>query len=674
MSPKATFKNNLGFRRVAWQDSAVDTGAGFLGQLGPGLLQLLPMLDERSRRLAMGMAAAAAGKGGTAAVAALTGASWQTVSDGRAELESGRDLPPGRVRRAGGGRKLLEVAGPGLLPALESLIRDAIRGDPMSPLVWTTRSLGHLSGELSAGGHRCSPAGLRLVMRRAGYTLQSNARAQEGRQHPERDGQFRHIAARAREYLAAGDPVISVDAKKKEQVGNYRHDGREWAPAGEPVTVRSHDFPDEGARHAIPYGIYDEAANAGFINVGTDGNTAALATESVRRWWQLAGRDAYPGASRLLVTCDAGGSNGYKNRAWKAGLAALARETGLDIEVCHFPPGTSKWNHIEHRLFCQITLAWRGRPLTGYDVIINTIGQVSTHTGLTARAVLDENTYPTGLKISHEQMTDIENRYLTRCAWHGEWNYTLHPAPVRQAPPPPGPARTSSARLCSTRDLNHPALTGTSPAGLTALAAALEIPAAARREQRNRIRRGRDRILAPGGGRIPRTTITDHLAAILIRQHLGVPHPVIAALLGTSQSTLSHATSRTRQYLTDTGLTLPAPAHPPAGPIRTLDDLRDYAARHGITITGPAGTAPQATLAPATHRKLALFLNVAQAASMEHPCCFNPGRRRRYAPQVIAGAGRRGAGAGWPRGPDGPGTRRYAGPGRLSAWRSPGPG
>jgi Rhodopirellula transposase DDE domain len=587
---------------------------GFLGQLGPEFLRFLPMLDERSRRLAMGMAAAAAGEGGTGAVAALTGASWQTVADGKAELESGGDLPPGRVRRAGGGRKKLEDADPGLPAALDALIRDAIRGDPMSPLLWTTRSLGRLSRELTALGHPCSPAGLRLVMRRAGYTLQSNARAQEGRQHPERDSQFRHIAARAREYLAAGDPVISVDSKKKEQVGNYGQAGREWAPAGEPVTVRSHDFPGEDGRHAIPYGIYDEAANAGFVNVGTDGNTAALATESVRRWWQLAGRDAYPGAARLLVTCDAGGSNGYKNRAWKAGLAELARETGLDIEVCHFPPGTSKWNHIEHRLFCQISLAWRGRPLTSYDVIINTIGHVTTETGLTARAVLDENRYPTGLKITDEQISDIENRYLTRCAWHGEWNYTLHPAPVREAPPPPEPARASSPRLCSTRDLNHPALTGTSPAAVTALAAALEIPAAARREQRNRIRRGGERMVAPGGGRIPRTAITDHLAAILIRRHLGVPGPVIAAVLGTGQSTLSRATSRTRQYLTGTGLTLPDPAHPPAGPIRTLDDLREYAARHGITITRPpppADTPPQAMLATRTHRQLTLFLNVA---------------------------------------------------------------
>jgi hypothetical protein len=571
----------------------------FLGRLGPELLKLLPLLDERSRRLTLGMAAAAAGEGGTAAVAALTGASWQTVADGKADLESGEDLPPGRARRPGGGRKRLEDTDPGLAGALESLIRDAIRGDPMSPLLWTTRSLQHLSGELTARGHPCSPAGLRLVMRRAGYTLQSNARAQEGRQHPDRDGQFRHIAARAQDYLDSGDPVISVDAKKKEQVGNYRQDGREWGPAGEPVQVRSHDFPGRHPQHAIPYGIYDEQANAGLVNVGTGGNTAALAVESIRRWRDLAGKDSYPGATRLLVTCDAGGSNGYANHAWKAGLADLARETGLEIEVCHFPPGTSKWNKIEHRLFCQISLAWRGRPLTSYDVIINTIGHVSTATGLTVTAVLDRNPHPAGVRTASERIRDIEDRYLTRGAWHGEWNYTLHPAPVRDPPPPPGPARPSSPRLCTAQDLTRPALTGTSPAAVTALAAALEIPAAARREQRSRIRRGRERAIAPGGGRTPRTTITDHLAALLIHRHLGVPHAALAAVLGTGPSTLSHAISRTRQYLTDTGLTLPPPEHPPPPPVRTLDDLRRYAAHHGITITSPppaADTPPQATL------------------------------------------------------------------------------
>jgi Rhodopirellula transposase DDE domain len=383
---------------------------------------VLPLLDERSRRLVLGMAAEAEGKGGTGRVASLTGASWQTVANGKAELASEEELPSGRARRPGGGRKRLAESDPGLAAELEKLVRDATRGDPESPLVWTTRSAEHLAGELTAAGHPCSDSTVWRMLRRAGFTQQSNSRAQEGRQHPERDGQFRHIAARSREYLEAGDPVISVDAKKKEQVGNFGRDGREWAPAGEPVTVRSHDFPDRKQPHAIPYGIYDEKGNAGFVNVGTDGNTAALAVESIRRWWRAVGKDAYPGAARLLVTCDSGGSNGCTNRAWKAGLAALAQETGLDIEVCHFPPGTSKWNRIEHRLFCQISLAWRARPLTSYDVIIDTIGHVTTKTGLTAIALLDENEYPTGTEIGDEQMRDIEKRCLTRGSWHPEWN------------------------------------------------------------------------------------------------------------------------------------------------------------------------------------------------------------------------------------------------------------
>jgi hypothetical protein len=374
----------------------MDAGSGFLGQLGPSLQKVLPMLDERSRRLVLGMAAEAEGEGGAGRVAALTGASWQTVANGKAELAAEEEIPAGRTRRPGGGRKLLAESDPGLAPALEALIRDASRGDPESPLVWTTRSARHLAGELAARGHRCSDSTVLRLMGRLGYTQQSNSRAQEGRRHPERDGQFRDIAAASREFTDAGDPVISVDAKKKEKVGNYGQDGREWGPAGEPAVVRSHDFPDRGQRHAIPYGIYDEQANAGFVNVGTGGNTAALAVESIRRWHDLVGRHAYPDARRLLVVCDAGGSNGYANRAWIAGLADLAQETGLDITVKHFPPGTSKWNKIEHRLFCQISLAWRARPLTSYDVIINTIGAVRTSTGLTARAVLDENPIPPG--------------------------------------------------------------------------------------------------------------------------------------------------------------------------------------------------------------------------------------------------------------------------------------
>ncbi|HJY67430.1 MAG TPA: ISAzo13 family transposase, partial [Streptosporangiaceae bacterium] len=377
--------------------------------MGPQLEVLLPVLDERSRRLVLGAVARAAGDGGIGAVAKATGASWQTVADGAAELESGRAAPPGRIRRAGAGRKKLAEADPGLVPALLALVEDCTRGDPESPLAWTTKSAVNLAGELARQGHRCSPQTAWRLLHEQGFSTQANAKVAEGRRHPDRDAQFRYIAAQARGHLAAGQPVISVDAKKKEQVGEYAQAGREWRPHGDPVRVRDHSFEDGQGGHAIPYGVYDVAANTGFVNVGTDHNTAAFAVESVRRWWQLIGRDAYPGAGRLLVTCDAGGSNGWRNRAWKAGLAELAQETGLEITCCHFPPGTSKWNQIEHRLFSQITLNWRGRPLTSHDVIINTIAAVTTRTGLTVTAVLDGARYPTGTQISDELMQDLED-------------------------------------------------------------------------------------------------------------------------------------------------------------------------------------------------------------------------------------------------------------------------
>jgi hypothetical protein len=563
----------------------MDAEPGFLGQLGPSLLKVLPMLDERSRRLVLGMAAEAEGKGGTGRVAALAGASWQTVANGKAELAAAEEIPAGRTRRTGGGRKRLAESDPGLAEALERLITGAVRGDPESPLAWTTRSAEHLAGELAAAGHPCSDSTIWRMLRRMGYTQQSNSRAQEGRQHPERDGQFRHIAARSREYLESGDPVISVDSKKREKTGNFGQDGREWAPAGDPVTVRSHDFPGKNQQHAIPYGIYDEKGNAGFVNVGTDGNTAALAVESIRRWWRAVGRDAYPGASRLLVTCDSGGSNGCTNKAWKAGLAALAQETGLDIEVCHFPPGTSKWNKIEHRLFCQISLAWRARPLTSYDVIIDTIGRVTTKTGLTATAVLDENAYPTGTGISGGQMRDIEERCLTRGEWHGEWNYTLlaHPPAPEPEPPraPPGPQAI----------LNHPALTGIWPGDLKTLAAALEAPYRALLDYKADLVRGRRRnsaarSTAPHGNR--RTDVTANVIILRLRDHLRLPGKVTAALFGIHHSSVSRCATITRHLITTAGIPLPPPAWPPPeNPVRTLGELREYASRHGIEISIP---------------------------------------------------------------------------------------
>jgi hypothetical protein len=588
----------------------MDAEPGFLGQLGPALLKVLPMLDERSRRLVLGMAAEAEGKGGAGRVAALTGASWQTVANGKAELDEEEELPPGRRRRPGGGRKALAETDPGLAPALEKLIRDAMRGDPESPLVWTTRSAEHLAGELTAAGHPCSDSTAWRMLKRMGFTQQSNSRAQEGRQHPERDGQFRHIAARSREYLRSGDPVISVDSKKRELVGNFGQDGRERAPAGDPVTVRSHDFPDRKQAHAVPFGVYDERTNAGFVNVGTDGNTAALAVESVRRWWRAVGRDAYPDASRLLVTCDSGGSNGYTNKAWKAGLAGLARETGLDIEVCHLPPGTSKWNRIEHRLFCQISLAWRARPLISYDVIIDTIGRVTTKTGLTAIAVLDENAYPTGTEISDDQMRDIEGRCLMRGGWHGEWNYTLlaHPAAPAPAPEPEPPDQARHDAL------NHPALTGLQPGDLKALAAALAVPFDADREQKYHLRRGRRRVnavLRAGPHGNLRTDVTDHVLILRLRDHLRLGHKASAVLFGLHPATVSHAATLTRRLIGEHAIPVPASADPPPEPVRTLTELREYAAQHGIEIFIPPArddNPPEATLTSPDTRQTLLIL------------------------------------------------------------------
>jgi hypothetical protein len=559
--------------------------AELLRVLGPELDLLLPELDEKSRRLVLGAVARAAGDGGTGAVAALTGASWQTVADGAAELGSGDIAPPGRVRRPGAGRRPLAEADPGLVPALLALVEDSSRGDPGSPLLWTTRSVKKLAGELTAQGHRCSPQTAWRLLRQEGFSTQANAKVTEGRRHPDRDAQFRYIAGQASGHLAAGQPVISVDAKKKEQVGEYAQAGREWRPKGEPVRVRDHDFADQDSGHAIPYGVYDVGANTGFVNVGTDHNTAALAVESVRRWWNLIGKDAYPGAGRLLICCDAGGSNGWRNRAWKAGIAALAQETGLEITCCHFPPGTSKWNKIEHRLFSQITLAWRGRPLTSHDVIINTIGAVTTTAGLAVTAVLDENSYPAGTVVTDEQMTGLEARALTRHAFHGDWNYTLLPAwrPAPDPRPQPAPAPDDAARAAILDALASPALTGLPRPALDALAASLELPWAAAREQRLHLGRGRPRRTRTGPAAPFRYDLRACLLAAICRHRLGMPVTSIAALLGAHHATIGPAIGTITSLL---GTGHPALTPGPAR-IRTPAELRHYATATGITIPSP---------------------------------------------------------------------------------------
>src|SRR5213592_4120630 len=373
-----------------------------------------PHLDERQRRL----------------VARAAGVREATVSLGAAELESGAE-PLGRARRAGGGRKRAAVTDPGLVPALLALVEPDERGDPESPLRWTVKSTRALAGELTAQGHKVSADTVHQLLRSQGFSLQGSAKTIEGKQHPDRDGQFRYINEQARAHRDAGDPVISVDAKKKEQVGQYASPGRTWRPAGEPVRVRDHDFP-AGAGKVIPYGIYDLAADTGWVNVGTDHGTAEFAVESIRRWWKDRGSGDYPAARRLLITADAGGSNGYRTRAWKAGLAALAAGTGLEITCCHFPPGTSKWNKIEHRLFSAITMNWRGRQLASHQVIVNSIAAATTATGLRVHAELDPGAYPAGAKVSRAELDALP---LARHPWHGEWNYTLLPAPA--APPAP---------------------------------------------------------------------------------------------------------------------------------------------------------------------------------------------------------------------------------------------
>jgi hypothetical protein len=553
--------------------------------MGPELGLLLPVLDEKARRLVLGAVARAAGDGGVTAVAKMTGASWQTVADGAAELGSGQVAPEGRVRRPGGGRKKLAEADPGLVPALLALVADSARGDPESPLAWTTRSAQHLAGELSRQGHGCSPQTAWRLLHSQGFSTQANAKVTEGRRHPDRDAQFRYIAAQAKEHLAAGQPVISVDAKKKEEVGEFAQAGREWRPAGDPVRVRDHSFEDGQGGHAIPYGVYDVAANTGFVNVGTDHNTAAFAVESIRRWWQLAGQDAYPHAGRLLVCCDAGGANGWRNRAWKAGLAQFAQDSGLEITVCHFPPGTSKWNKIEHRLFSQITLNWRGRPLTSHDVIINSIAAVTTATGLTVTAVLDQASYPTGTTISDEQMAGLETRALTRHRFHGEWNYTLLPAWRAAPPPPPDPAPAPAAAALApvVAALASPQLTGLSRADLAALAASLELPWAAAREQRLHLDRGHPRQAATGPAAPFRYTLETLLLAAICHHRLGMPYSNIAAVLGAHHSTITPAGQAITSLL---GAAHPALAPGPAR-LRTPDDLRRHAAAAGITIPGP---------------------------------------------------------------------------------------
>jgi hypothetical protein len=387
---------------------------------------LRPYLDERQRRLVLAAEAAELGRGGITVVAQATGVHPDTVAKGVRELDGGPE-PSGRVRKPGGGRKPATETDPGLGPALTALVDPQTRGDPESPLVWTTKSTRNLADALAAGGHRVSDRTVARMLRAQGFSLQANAKVTEGRQHADRDAQFGNLNAAVIEHLAAGAPVVSVDTKKKELVGEYKNGGREYQPTKSPVKVNVHDFPDKELGKAIPYGIYDVAANTGWVSVGADHDTSAFAVETLHRWWDTVGRHRYPDADRLLICADGGGSNGYRVRAWKVELARLAAETGLTITVCHLPPGTSKWNKIEHRLFSQITLNWRGRPLTSHQIIVDLIGATSTATGLTVRAELDTGTYPTGIRYTKKQVDALP---IIRQDFHGEWNYCVSPPPA----------------------------------------------------------------------------------------------------------------------------------------------------------------------------------------------------------------------------------------------------
>jgi hypothetical protein len=387
---------------------------------------LQPLMDERMRRLWAAVEAQTLGRGGITAVAAATGLSRTTIARGMREQQgrAGEELPARRIRRAGGGRKAVTERDATLLHDVESLVDPMTRGDPQSPLRWTCKSTRRLATELRAMGHTVSARTVAHLLQALHYSLQANRKTKEGGTHPDRNAQFAYINERTKAFQAQGQPVISVDAKKKELVGDFKNGGREWQPIGEPECVRVYDFADKQLGKAIPYGVYDVTTNSGWVSVGVDHDTAEFAVETVRQWWRQMGIGTYPQATELLIIADGGGSNGVRTRLWKTELQRLADETGWRIAVCHLPPGTSKWNKIEHRLFAYITQNWRGRPLISHEVIVNLIGNTTTQTGLHIRAALDTNQYATGKKITDEAFAAV---HIKRAVFHGEWNYTIVP-------------------------------------------------------------------------------------------------------------------------------------------------------------------------------------------------------------------------------------------------------
>ena len=400
------------------------TGSGLRAKLAG----VWPLLDERTRRLLAANEASALGRGGISEVSRACGLSRKAIAKGIREIDAGTGVPPGRVRQPGAGRKKITDHDPRLAGALERLIDPDTRGDPETPLRWTCKSTRTLATQLTRQRHSISHMKVAQLLHAQGYSLQGNRKTEEGGDHPDRDAQFRHINAQVKRTLAKGAPVVSVDTKKKELVGNYANAGRQWRVEKNPVKVQGHDFPGPDVPRAYPYGVYDIDRNRGFVNVGTDHDTGAFAVASIRGWWRHEGRRLYPEAKDIVITADAGGSNGLRLRLWKLELQKLADETGISITVCHFPPGTSKWNKIEHRLFSFISSNWRGQPLRDYETIVRLISRTATAKGLTVTCRLDRRKYPTGRQVTDEEMQSVN---LERHKFHGDWNYTIRPRGMR---------------------------------------------------------------------------------------------------------------------------------------------------------------------------------------------------------------------------------------------------
>jgi hypothetical protein len=384
-------------------------------------------LDERGRRRFAALEASVLGRGGISTVARATGLSRGTIRAGLRELADPQPLTSSRQRRSGGGRKTLPVTQPGLVRALEALIEPVTRGSPTTALRWTCQSTRRLAKQLRRQGYQVSATTVRRLLEGLGYSLQANRKVREGQQHPDRDAQFQHINARVRARRQRREPTVSVDTKKKEVLGNHKNAGQTYRPQGQPREVDTHDFPDPKRGKAIPYGVYDIGENIAWVSVGISHDTAAFAVEALRRWWQRLGRPRYRTARRVLVTADCGGSNSARNRLWKVELQRFADETGLIVEVCHYPPGTSKWNKIEHRLFCHITNTWRGEPLETLEIVVSSINATTTETGLEVHAWLDEKDYPKGRKVTDAELAEC---VIKRHSFHGEWNYEIHPRKV----------------------------------------------------------------------------------------------------------------------------------------------------------------------------------------------------------------------------------------------------